>query len=143
MPTARWGASALCLKQTPDAVLVVGGAAGKCAELLCGDASQTGQPWRWRKLTPMHTERTKAGVLLLDGNGDIQRILVAGGWSNTAELLKISCTNTSDRGQWTIIAPLSTFFNETSLVCFNGRILAFGKCHLRLILLFRLLWRGE
>ncbi len=137
MPIPRHGASALCVKQTPDAVLVVGGTAGKCAELLYGDTSQAGQSWRWRTLSPMHERRFKPGMLLLTDDEQIQRILVAGGRESTAELLTIACTNTSDRGQWTLIAPLSKLFNETSLVCFNGRILAFGKCHLCLILSFR------
>ncbi len=143
MPTARSNASALCVKQTPDAVLVVGGTAGTCAELLCGNASQAGRSWRWRKLSPMRESRFKTGVLLLSDDKEIQRILVAGGFINTSELLKISCANAADRGQWTLIAPLSNKFNEKTLVCFNGRILAFGKCQLCLILSFRLPWRGE
>ncbi len=141
MPTARDGASALCVKQDPDAVFVVGGTAGTCAELLCGDSSQTGQPWHWRTLLPMHESRFKPGMILLTDDGQIQRILVACGCRNTTEMLTIACTNTSDRGQWTLIAPLSKCFYETSLVWFNSRILAFGKCHLCLILSFR--WRGD
>ncbi len=78
----------------------------------------------------MHERRFKPGMILLTDDEQIQRILVAGGRRNTTEMLKIACTNTSDRGQCTLIAPLSKLFNETFLVCFNGRILAFGKCHL-------------
>ncbi len=141
MPIPRRFASALCVKQTPYAVLVVGGSAGKCVELLCGDASQAGQSWRWRTLSPMHESRFKPGVLLLTDDEQIQRILVAGGVSNTTEMLTIACANAADRGQWTLIAPLSKLFEETSLVCFNGRILALGKCHLCLILSFSSHWR--
>ncbi len=111
MPTARSGASALCVKQAPDVVLVVGGFKNKslnCAELLYDDASQAGQPWRWRQLSPMHETCERPGMLLLSGNEEIQRILVAGGSNQTAELLTIACRNTSDRGQWTSIAPLSS-----------------------------------
>ncbi len=128
MPTARQCASALCVKQAPDAVLVVGGAvAGKCAELLCGYESQAGQSWRWRTLSPMRESRFKPGVLLLSDDEKTQRILVAGGGRNTTELLKISCAKQADQGQWTSIAPLSSIFNATSLVFFNNRILAFGR----------------
>ncbi len=130
LPTARQCASAICVKQTPDVVVVVGGVNKSrlnCTELLYGNASQTGQSWRWRTLTSMHEAREKSGVLLLNDGEEIQRILVAGGRNQTAEVLKISCTNAEDRGQWTLIAPLSSAFNETSLVCFNGRILAFGR----------------
>ncbi len=93
MPTARDGASALCVKQDPDAVFVVGGNAGTCAELLCGDSSQTGQSWRWRTLSPMHERRFKPGMLFLTDDEQIQRILVAGGCRNTTEMLKIACIN--------------------------------------------------
>ncbi len=126
MPFARCNASALCVNQAPDIVLVVGGYC-KDAELLYVDASQEGQQWQWRKLSSMHNMRVKPGVLLLSDIGDTKRVLVAGGWENTAELLTVRCTNTGDRGQWTLIAPLSTSFNTTSLVCFNTRILAFGR----------------
>ncbi len=54
MSAARYIASALCVKQAPDVVLVVVGFAGERAELLYGDASQAGQLWRWRALSPMH-----------------------------------------------------------------------------------------
>ncbi len=146
MPTAREGASALCVKQAPDVVLVIGGNNGNtlnCAELLYGDASQAGQPWRWRALSPMHKTRLGPGMLLLSGNEEIQRILVAGGYGQSAELLTISCTDTADSGQWTLIAPLSKPFSRSALVCFNGRIFAFGRCRFCLILSFRWQWRGQ
>ncbi len=89
---------------------------GRCAGLLYGDASQVGQSWRWRTVLPMHESRFKPGMLLLTGDEQIQRILVAGGVRNTTEMLKISFANAADRGQWTLIAPLSIFFDETFLV---------------------------
>ncbi len=129
LPTARWKASALCVDQTPDVVLVVGGANDhnylNCAELLY--PSQTGQPWRWRTLTPMHERRYQPGMLLLSGNEEIQKIVVAGGCKNTAELLTLTWRNTADLGQWTLIAPPPEHFDTTSLVCFNDCILAIGK----------------
>ncbi len=71
MPNARRGASALCVKQTTDVVLVVGGynlnSWLNCAELLYAHTRQTGQPWRWRTLSPMHEWRAKPGVLLIPG----------------------------------------------------------------------------
>ncbi len=140
MPNACRSASALCIKQTPDTVLVAGGFSGSkvnCAWLLFSDAGQPGQPWRWRTLTPMREAREEPGMILLNDDEKIQRILVAGGCTKNAELLTIACTNTSDRGQWTFIAPLSKSFRPTLLVCFNGRILAFGRRSFLLILSFR------
>ncbi len=134
MPTARWNSSALCVNDAPDVVLVVGGENEhdylSSAELLV--PSRTGQPWRWRRLTPMLESRLKPGVLLLlplSGNEENHRVLVAGGGRNTAELLTIAYKNTSDRGQWTLISPLSRRFFEASLICFNGRIFAIGRFH--------------
>ncbi len=75
----------------------------------------------------MHEARVEPVVLLLNDDEKIQRILVAGGYRNTAELLTIACTNPSDRGQWTSIVPLSMSLKVASLVYFNGRILAFGR----------------
>ncbi len=134
MPTARRCASALHINHTADFVLVIGGWTNRdqsCAELLY--ANQIGQPWRWRTLTPMHECRAKAGMLLLSGNEELQRILVVGGFKETTEILTISCTNTKDRGQWTQLAPSSKKFFETSLVFFNGRILAIGMFHMCLM----------
>ncbi len=140
MPTACCSASALCIKQTPDTVLVSGGFSGSkvnCAWLLYSDAGQAGQPWCWRTLTPMREAREKPGVLLLNDDEEIQKILVAGGCNQTAELLTISCLDTADSGQWTLIAPLSKPFNGSSLVWFDGCMLAFGRCRSCLILSFR------
>ncbi len=148
MPTARRGASALCVKQTPDVVLTVGGynvnSWLNCAELLYAHTRQTDQPWRWRTLSLMHEWRTKPGMRLLPGCEDTQRILLAGGDRKTAELLTISCTDAKDQGQWTLIAPLSKRFYKPSLLFFNGRVLAFGTLNAAFkvnAVSFRLLWR--
>ncbi len=108
MPTARRCASALHINHTPDFVLVIGGWTNRdqnCAELL--NASQLGQPWCWRTLTPMHNCRAKAGMLLLSGNEEIKQIPVVGGLKETTELLTIACTNIKDCGQWALLAPSS------------------------------------
>ncbi len=134
MPTARRCASALHLNHTPDFVHVIGGWTNRdrnWAKLLY--ASQRGQPWRWRTLTSMQECRTKAGMLLLSGDEKTQRILVVGGHRDTTELLTISCTNTQDRGQWTLLAPSSKFLFQAHLLFFNGRILAIGRFHMYLM----------
>ncbi len=126
MPTKRWDASALCMQDGPEAVLVVGGcnsssseAPRRCAELLThtAGASGGGGAWRWRKLNEMHEGREyRPGMLLLPAGCDRQRVLVAGGNSRTAEILQLSCSDPSDCGQWTRIAGLSEGFDSTSLV---------------------------
>ncbi len=117
MPTARSYASALCVQNEPEAILVVGGFRGppeapRCAELLTHTAGASGgDVWRWRRLNPMHeARRRRPGMLLLLSGGDRQRVLVAGGGSGTAEILQLSCSDPCDSGQWTRIAPLSTQF---------------------------------
>ncbi len=138
MPTGRHGASALCLQSTPDAVLVAGGfrlhspeASWRCAELLthtAGASGGGGDTWRWRKLNEMHEGREhRPGMLLLQARGDRHRVLVAGGASKTAEILQLSCSDPSDCGQWTRIAPLSTPFLPTSLVEWREHIFAIGS----------------
>ncbi len=145
MPTGRREASALCVQSEPEAVLVVGGfrsghpEAYRCAELLthtAGASGGGGATWRWRRLNPMHEERNRRpGMLLLSSDGDRQRVLVAGGGvtatagggSDTAEILHLSCRDPSDSGQWTRIAPLSTEFDFTYLVEFNNRVYAIGS----------------
>ncbi len=138
MPTGRYDASALCLQSTPDAVLVVGGydvfspeAPNRCAELLIHTAGAPGGgegAWRWRKLNEMHEGRIdRPGMLLLQAGGDRQRVLVAGGRSSTAEILQLSCSDPSDCGQWTLIAPLSVEFYETLLFEWSNRIFAIGS----------------
>ncbi len=78
----------------------------------------------------MSEGRGSPGVLQLDRPEDdlcIQRVLVAGGGRNSAEILRINCSDASDRGQWTQIGPLSSELATTFLVALNGRVLAFGK----------------
>ncbi len=82
----------------------------------------------------MSEGRGSPGVLQLDRPEDdlcIQRVLVAGGGRKSAEILRINCSDASDRGQWTQIGPLSSELATTFLVALNGRVLAFGKliCH--------------
>ncbi len=136
MPTGRYDASALCLRSRPEAVLVVGGGGlssegPQCAELLTHTtrASAGGEgAWRWRKLNKMHEGRDeRPGMLLLQAGGDRQRVLVAGGESRTAEILHLSCSDPSDCGQWTLIAPLSKYFSFTFLVEWSNRIFAIGS----------------
>ncbi len=136
MPIGRSSASALCVQSEPEAILVVGGdstEASRCAELLTHTAGASGggrggDAWRWRQLNPMHEARElRPGMLLLSSSGgDRQRVLVAGGRSDTAEILHLSCRDPSDSGQWTRIAHLSTWFLHASLVEFNKRIFAIG-----------------
>ncbi len=107
MPTARSGASALCVKQAPDVVLVVGGFKNNflnCVELLYGDANQAGQPWCWRTLSPMHKTRLQPGMLLLSGNEEIQRILVAGGYGQPANALYVhQCDDVAMSSQFCVV----------------------------------------
>ncbi len=135
MPTKRFDASALCLQSTPDAVLVVGGRDGlsseapcRCAELLthtAGASGGGGGAWQWRKLNKMHEAHfCRPGMLLLQAGGHRQRVHVAGGESRTAEILHLSCSDPSDCGQWTLIAPLSDYFLFTFLVEWRNRIFA-------------------
>ncbi len=77
----------------------------------------------------MHECRAKAGMLLLSGNEEIQRILVVGGFKETTEMLTLSYSNNKDRGQWILQTYSSKKFFDTSLVFFNGRILAIGMFH--------------
>ncbi len=137
MPTGRWNASALCVQSRPDAVLVVGGrdssseAPRRCAELLTHSAGASGGgdgAWRWRKLKKMNEGRIdRPGMLLLQAGGDRQRVLVTGGRGRTAEILQLSCSDPSDCGQWTLIAPLSEYFSFTFLAKFGNRIFAIGS----------------
>ncbi len=80
----------------------------------------------------MHEWRDKAGMLLLRSSDEIQRILVAGGYKQSTELLKISCKNTADCGQWTLIAPLSKTLDATWLLFFNERIFVIGRFQITL-----------
>ncbi len=78
----------------------------------------------------MSEGRGSPGVLQLDRPEDdlcIQRVLVAGGGRNSAEILRIDCSDASDRGQWTQIGALNRTLPTTFLVALHGRVLAFGK----------------
>ncbi len=86
-------------------------------------------PGRWQWLPQMLESRSMhPGMLLLDGG----RVLVAGGWSNTAEVLRIPQDDHNgddySRAQWTLIeCPMSQEFIYTRLVTIGGRILAISK----------------
>ncbi len=135
MPTKR----SLHLKCDRDAIVVVGGVkktefdpanTWRSAFLLVHTTRSAGEPWRWRKLTHMSEGRCRPGVLQLGppgGNDRIQRVLVAGGWRNTAEILRIDCTDASDRGEWTRIGPLTRELETAFLVALSSRVLAFGE----------------
>ncbi len=136
MPTGRYDASALCLRSRPEAVLVVGGGGlssegPRFAELLTHTEGASGGgegAWRWRKLNEMNEGRiNRPGMLLLHAGGDRQRVLVVGGESSTAEILHLSCSDSSDCGQWTLIAPMSEYFSFTFLANFGNRIFAIGS----------------
>ncbi len=132
---AHWEGCAMCLQSRPEAVLVVGGRdffsleAPRCAELLTHTGGGVGgDAWRWRKLSNMHEDRSdRPGMLLLQAGGDRQRVLVAGGIESTAEILQLSCSDPSDCGQWTRIAPLPYTFIVISLVECSNRIFAIGS----------------
>ncbi len=100
----------------------------RCAEMLCWSDDGGSDTWRWRTIAPMNNARSQPGRLRLDylGDADIQKVLVAGGNNDTAEILTISCSDEADMGQWTLIEPLTRQFNLTFLSATSGRILAFG-----------------
>ncbi len=139
MPTRRFDASALVVKSCENdlAILVVGGlsssATSREAEVLTRRYEKTdgtaSHPWRWQYLPQMLKSRPwQPGVLLLDSG----RILVAGGRSNTAEVLRIPQDdhNVDDysRAQWTLIdGLLSHVFENTRLATIGGRIFAISK----------------
>ncbi len=52
---------------------------------------------------------------------------MAGGESRTAEILQLSCSDPSDSGQWTLIAPLSSLYFDTFLVEWRDHIFAIGS----------------
>ncbi len=84
--------------------------------------------WQWRQLNKMHDGRDdRSGMLLLLPGGNKQRVLVAGGASRTAEILQLTCSDTSDIGQWTRIALLTMRFSSPSLVECCSRIFAIGS----------------
>ncbi len=102
----------------------------RCAEILFqSDDGSGNETWRWRTIAPMNNRRRQAGILSLDHLGDVnvQRVLVAGGNNDTAEILTISCSDEADTGQWTLIEPLKWKFGSTTLTIVDSRILAFGE----------------
>ncbi len=139
MPGRRYGHSALHINCDRDAILVIGGLtdlsfnlakASQSAFLLVNTPHSGSQPWRWRTLTPMSEGRCQPGVLQLDRPEDdlcIQRVLVAGGGRETAEILRVDCTDASDRGQWTQVGHLTRKLYVTFLVALGDHVLAFGK----------------
>ncbi len=139
MPGRRYGPSALHINCNLDAILLIGGLTdlkinpekgSQSAFLLVNTPYSGGQPWRWQTLTPMSDGRCGPGVLQLgppEGSTRIQRVLVAGGYRDTAEILKVDCTGASDRGQWTQIEPLTRPFEGTLLVAMSARVLIFGE----------------
>lgn len=133
MPTKKYCASALCVRNNLDTVLVVGGESGydieRSADVLYKTTDQPGEVWRWRTLNPMLERRCcKPGMIQLEqvGSSDVQKVLVAGGWSRTTEVLKFSCNDPFDCGQWTIVGPLTRLFKSTFLVGLKDSIFAFG-----------------
>ncbi len=139
MPGRRYGHSALHINCNRDAILLIGGLTdlkinpqkgSQSAFLLVNTPHSGGQPWRWQTLTPMSDGRCDAGVLQMgppQGGTRIQRVLVAGGGRETAEILRIDCPDASDHGQWTQIGHLTHKLYATFLVALGDHVLAFGK----------------
>ncbi len=133
MPERRCAASALHINCNRDAIVVIGGLTDLIADqekgsqsafLLVNTPNSGGEPWRWRALSPMTEGRCWPGVLQLDSPGSddrIQRVLVAGGQQNNAEILEVDCIDVSDGGQWTQIEPLSRKLGLTILVALGDR----------------------
>ncbi len=98
MPTIRHIASALCVDDTSEAILIVGGYDATtggpcCAELLIRTIGQSvDERWNWRKLNLMHAHRiSQPGIsLMMPPSDHRQRVLVAGGESASAEMLQLS-----------------------------------------------------
>ncbi len=139
MPEKLWAASSARINCNPDAIIVVGGSTrlevnpalfSRSASLLLHTREGSRKSWSWRTLSPMSEGRGSPGVLQLDRlEGDLctQRVLVAGRGRNSAEILRIDCSDSSDRGQWTQIGLLSRTLPTTFLAALHGRVLAFGK----------------
>ncbi len=139
MPERVWAASPLHVKCGRDAVMVIGGLRertfdpehfSRSVSLLVNTACSGGEQWQWRTLSPMSEGRAWPAVLQLgqqDAQNRSQRILVAGGDRTTAEILRVDCSDASDRGQWTQITPLSRELSTTCLVALGDRVLALCK----------------
>ncbi len=106
-------------------VLVVGGYNGTRKEaqlLIASHLEGEGGLSRWQELPPMHEQRIRPGMLQLG----VDRVLVVGGESATAELLQLQRYGNTG-GIWTLLTkPMTRELHATFLVSFNGRILAFG-----------------
>ncbi len=139
MPECVWAASPLHVKCGREAVMVIGGVRERAFQpehfsrsisLLVNTARSGAEQWKWRALSPMSEGRAWPAVLQLgpqDARNRSQRILVAGGDRTTAEILRVDCSDASDRGQWTQIAPLSRELSTTCLVSLSDRVLALCK----------------
>ncbi len=136
MPTGRHQASALCVSWTPDGILVVGGRDAsrkglRTTELLFYQLGLSGEDmWLWRTLPLMLEPRSaRPGVLLVAELEYKQRVLVAGGTRGcrTTEFIQFHCQDNTDHGQWTKLVELSKPLYMTHLICFQGRVLVFGK----------------
>ncbi len=108
------------------------GGTGKGAILLSNRSNQVGRDqgiqWKWQNVSQMNESRRSCPGMLLIGKG---RVLVAGGGSRLAEILKLPL-NDNDRGVWTrLTQPLTEYFNQTYLFMLNHRILAIGKRHIK------------
>ncbi len=120
------------MKSNPDVVLHVGGETDmincRYAEILFQSGDGGSETWRWRVIAPMNSRRSYPGLLKLDHLGDVnvQKVLVAGGAEDTAEILTILCRDEADMGQWTHIKPLNWKFDFTCLTATSDRIIAFG-----------------
>ncbi len=124
--------SALCIEGGAGGatLLVIGGRGDveRDAELLSNHSypseAERGGPWRWQKLPQMLEPRAFHPGMLLLGKG---RVLVAGGWSETAKILQLP-RDASDRGVWTLLTrPMTQELGETFLVNFNHRIIALSE----------------
>ncbi len=135
----RFDTSALVVRSCENdlAILVVGGlsssTSSRGAEMLTRRYEEAegadSSPWRWHWLPRMLKTRPWQPGMLLLGTG---RVLVAGGKSNSAEVLRIPQDDHNgddySRAQWTLVeCPLSLEFKYTRLATIGGRILAISK----------------
>ncbi len=139
MPESVWAASPLHIKCDSDTVMVIGGLRerefepehlSRSISLLVNTTRSGGEQWHWRAISPMSDGRAFSAVLQLghqEGRSRTQRVLVAGGDRTTAEILTVDCSDASDRGQWTPIAPMSRELSTTCLAALGDRAFALGK----------------
>ncbi len=120
MPVGQQDATAVCIDS--NRILLIGGDS-KDAQLLT--RSTDGQ-WSWRVLAEMTAKHRTPGAVLLPG-GD--RVLVAGGFSQVAEVLELPKDDT-DPGKWTQVPGFNFRVMESWLVNFNGRVLFFRELNM-------------